>query len=447
MGTYSLGWQSLHYRDSTAAGGNYLVTQLLANCFAISEHAQTSSSGHAYSKASRDANEQYTTPNSYEVSQQSPRASSQAPFIQSQSISALSLEQYMIPHPPKSQRKAGHGSQSEAVADSTVPIPTADQVTLLQEKIERLEDSETEKAQPLAIGYAHTESAPLTNGNHSQPAETLLSLSNKGIARGFIIDPQPPYTATIARRSNATSTVAFAFVPSFRIPRTVDASSPPMPTTATWDTGVVDAIELKMRQDLGKSDSWRRDKTSRITHSHRLQTFGRHSRPHLRAFQGGQSDALVNQVNKLLLETGLMGHRQIPETMTVKTMVPLSAEIVPTLKGSHPPGLSEHSHVRPKQQHPLRGEQHRAGDDSNDPIEPPPQETSAIYSAPAVSTWNAGLSPSPPLLISLSIPSSTPQFPDFLTSRFSSPLQLANPSASLVGNSTIVSGLSSLPPP
>ncbi|KAK1492853.1 hypothetical protein CABS01_11750 [Colletotrichum abscissum] len=234
-----------------------------------------------------------------------------------------------------------------------------------------------------------------------------------------------------------------------------------MPTTATWDTGVVDAIELKMRQDLGKSDSWRRDKTSRITHSHRLQTFGRHSRPHLRAFQGGQSDALVNQVNKLLLEMGLMGHRQIPETMTVKTMVPLSAEIVP---GPTRPGFPSIVMSAPNNNTlcaannivwAIRADDLafnpafnlQAGDDSNDPIEPPPQETSAIYSALAVSTWNAGLSPSPPLLISLSIPSSTPQFPDFLTSRFSSPLQLANPSASLVGNSTIVSGLSNPPPP
>ncbi|KAI3536000.1 hypothetical protein CSPX01_11034 [Colletotrichum filicis] len=380
MGTYSLGWQSLHYRDSTAAGGNYLVTRLLAKCFATSEHAQASSSGYAYSKADRDANEQYTTPNSYDGSQQSPRASSQAPFIQSQSISSriptASLEQYMIPHPPKSQGKA----------------------------------SETEKAQPLAIGYAHTESAPLTNGNHSQPAETLLSLSNKGIAVGYgsKAEASSKSVATVwpitsqRSRSNATSAVAFAFVPSFRIPRTVDASSPPMPAnkTATWDTGVVDAIELKMRQDLGKSDSWRR----------------------------GQSDALVNQVNKLLLETGLMGHRQVPETMTVKTMVPLSAEIVPspgrTLKGSHP--------VRPKQQHPLRGEQHR---DLCNLL----SSRSLHMECRSVTVAVAPHQPQHPVFNS--------QFPDFLTSRFSSPPQLATPSASLVGNSIIVSGLISPPPP
>ncbi|KAF4772785.1 hypothetical protein HER10_EVM0003839 [Colletotrichum scovillei] len=58
-----------------------------------------------------------------------------------------------------------------------------------------------------------------------------------------------------------------------------------------------------------------------------------------------------------------------------------------------------------------------AGDDGNDPIEPPPQDTPAVYSAPAVSTWNAGLSPSPPPLISLSIPSPALQFSDFPTSR------------------------------
>ncbi|KAK1500939.1 hypothetical protein CTAM01_06391 [Colletotrichum tamarilloi] len=96
-----------------------------------------------YSKASRDANEQHRIPKSYEGSQQ-PRASNQAPFTQSQSLSArmdsrsqpVSLEQYMIPRPPKSQGKAVHGSQSEAVPDSTVPLPTADQVTLLQGKTE-----------------------------------------------------------------------------------------------------------------------------------------------------------------------------------------------------------------------------------------------------------------------------------------------------------------------
>ncbi|KAK1505214.1 La domain-containing protein [Colletotrichum costaricense] len=35
--------------------------------------------------------------------------------------------------------------------------------------------AETEKAQPLVNGSAHTESAPLTNGNHAQPAEALQS--------------------------------------------------------------------------------------------------------------------------------------------------------------------------------------------------------------------------------------------------------------------------------
>ncbi|KAF4773740.1 hypothetical protein HER10_EVM0004002 [Colletotrichum scovillei] len=100
-----------------------------------------------YSKASRDANEQHRIPNSYEGSQQ-PRASSQAPFNQSQSLSArmdsrsqaVSLEQYIIPRPPKSQGKAVHGSQSEAVPETTVPLPTADQATLLQGKTELPKD-------------------------------------------------------------------------------------------------------------------------------------------------------------------------------------------------------------------------------------------------------------------------------------------------------------------
>ncbi|KAL0764420.1 hypothetical protein CaCOL14_013055 [Colletotrichum acutatum] len=109
-----------------------------------------------YSKASRDGNEQHRIPNQYEGSQQPPRASSQVPFTQSQSLSArmdsrsqaVSLEQYMIPRPPKSHGKALHGSQSEAVPDSTVSMPTADQVTLMQEKTEPLENVKPTQAKP-----------------------------------------------------------------------------------------------------------------------------------------------------------------------------------------------------------------------------------------------------------------------------------------------------------
>ncbi|KAK1506572.1 uncharacterized protein CCOS01_16431 [Colletotrichum costaricense] len=328
----------------------------------------------------------------------------------------------MIPHPPKLQGKAVHGSQSEAVADSTVPIPTADQVTLLQEEIERLEDvfvaqwfmhhgllywfaqsrdisttttiSETEKAQPLAIGYAHTESAPLTNGNHSQPAETLLSLSNKGIAvgygskaeasGGFIIDPQPPYTATIARRSNATSTVAFAFVPSFRIPRTVDASSPPMPTnkTATWGTGVVDAVELKMRQDLGKSDSRRRGEQT-------IAGDGSHGTP-------------SNPLDDDRQDNGAVERRDCSPSAAYPTDPPAGPSSGPIRPGFPSIAMSATNNNT------ICAANNIAGDDSNDSFEPPPQETSAVYSALAVSPWNAGLSPSPPPLISLSIPFPTP---------------------------------------
>ncbi|KAK7435458.1 hypothetical protein Landi51_12997 [Colletotrichum acutatum] len=162
--------------------------------------------------------------------------------------------------------------------------------------------------------------------------------------------------------------------------------------TAKLKARFVDAAELELRQNLRKSDSWQRGPS-----------------------QGGPSDALVNQASTLLLETGFMEHHQISERMAVKAIVPLSAEIV--------------SHARPKPQHPLRGGQQRegkqaddsafnpaldswAGDNGDDPIEPPPQETSAIYSAPSVSTWNAGLSLSPPPPHQPQHPPPTSQLPD-----------------------------------
>ncbi|KAI3540779.1 hypothetical protein CSPX01_07943 [Colletotrichum filicis] len=132
-----------------------------------------------YSKASRDANEQHRIPKSYEGSQQ-PRASSQAPFTQSQSLSArmdsrsqpVSLEQYMIPRPPKSQGKAVHGSQSEAVPDSTVPLPTADQVTLLQGKTELPEDVKPTQAD--ATGDLALQQSSEAESQSKPPSEEVI---------------------------------------------------------------------------------------------------------------------------------------------------------------------------------------------------------------------------------------------------------------------------------
>ncbi|KAJ3944024.1 uncharacterized protein N0V96_005544 [Colletotrichum fioriniae] len=108
-----------------------------------------------YSKASRDANEQNRMPSQYEESQQPPRPSSQNPFAQSQSISArmdsrsqaVSLEQYMIPRPSKPQGKPVQCPPSEAAPDITVSMPTADEVTLQQQKTELLEDVKPTQAQ------------------------------------------------------------------------------------------------------------------------------------------------------------------------------------------------------------------------------------------------------------------------------------------------------------
>ncbi|KAJ0300034.1 hypothetical protein COL516b_008776 [Colletotrichum fioriniae] len=104
---------------------------------------------------SRDANEQNRMPSQYEESQQPPRPSSQNPFAQSQSISArmdsrsqaVSLEQYMIPRPSKPQGKPVQCPPSEAAPDITVSMPTADEVTLQQQKTELLEDVKPTQAQ------------------------------------------------------------------------------------------------------------------------------------------------------------------------------------------------------------------------------------------------------------------------------------------------------------